>query len=71
MPPEKTIGSVEVAALAASAFHQGLSETGYVEGRNEPDHRHRRLLRARRHWPHRRAAKQCHELAPFPLTMHQ
>src|SRR5262249_28077086 len=32
----------------------------------EPDHRHRRLLRARRERPrHRRAAEQCDELAPF------
>jgi hypothetical protein len=29
----------------------------------EPDHRHRRLLRARRYWPRRRATEQRYELA--------
>jgi hypothetical protein len=34
----------------------------------EPDNRHRGLLRDRRAWPlHGRAAEQCDELAPFQL----
>src|SRR5262249_52374323 len=31
----------------------------------EPDHRHRRLLRARSYWPSQRAAEQRDELAAF------
>ena len=34
----------------------------------KPDHRHRRLLRARRHRPRRRAAQQRGELAPIDVT---
>jgi hypothetical protein len=33
----------------------------------EPDHRHRRLLRPRRERPRHRAAEQRDELAPFQL----
>jgi putative tryptophan/tyrosine transport system substrate-binding protein len=67
-----------------AAFHQGLGESGYVEGRNmlveyrwaegriararrlmqEPDHRHRGLLRAHGERPRRRAAEEGDELAP-------
>src|SRR5262245_13108971 len=35
----------------------------------EPDHRHRRLLRARRERPNRRAVEQRDELAPFHYPM--
>src|SRR5262249_24437657 len=36
---------------------------------DKPDYRHRRLLRPRREWPHRRAAEQCDELAARPHSI--
>jgi hypothetical protein len=33
----------------------------------KPDHRHRRLLRARRERPHRRSDEQCDEIASMPF----
>jgi hypothetical protein len=39
-------------------------------GAQEADHRHRRLLRSRDHWPNCRAEKRD-ELAPFHHVEHQ
>src|SRR5262249_38685544 len=59
-----------VAALNITSFAQALPECGHQMcntfgpgGGEEPDHRHRRLLRARRERPRRRAAEQRDEVA--------
>ena len=62
----------DVLALDEACFLQALAERGHEVRRvgerraaEEPDHRHRRLLRARRERPRRRrAAEQRDELAP-------
>src|SRR5262249_29200058 len=53
-------------ALAKSA--QGLRERVRRLAVEEPDHRHYRLLRARRERPHRRAAEQRYERAALHST---
>src|SRR5438132_6046348 len=61
-----------ILALDVAGFTKVLAECGQISctiGKRrtaeEPDHRHRRLLRARRERPRsRRAAEQCDELAP-------
>src|SRR5262245_51994202 len=63
----------DVLAFDVAGFLQPLPESGHKmcerrarrDGAEEPDHRHRRLLRARRERPRRRAAKERDELAPF------
>src|SRR5262245_42963982 len=60
-----------VLALGITAFTNALPECGHkictisrLRDAEEPDHRHRRLLRARRERPCRcRAAEKCNELA--------
>src|SRR5262245_61286264 len=71
--PLPTVFNGHVPALDIAGFFQTLMECGQrvlrecVVGRiagKEPDHRHRRLLRARRERPRRRAADERYELAP-------
>src|SRR5262245_32869556 len=54
-------------ALAEGGRHGGVSARRLAV--EKPDHRHRRLLRARRERPRRRAEKRD-ELAPFIKKMH-
>src|SRR5262245_18824937 len=66
-----------ILAFDVPAFADALPECGHktcsVGGRRaaeEPDYRHRRLLRARRQRPRHRAAEQGDELAPLHLRGH-
>src|SRR6266568_4703339 len=60
-----------ILALDVAGFTNALPECGQIactiskrRAAEEPDHRHRRLLRARREWPRGcRAAEECDELA--------
>src|SRR6516165_6523349 len=68
--PGEAIFDRDVLTLDKACVFQALTERGQelrgVAGRpgtHEPDHRHRRLLRARRERPRRRAAEQRDELA--------
>src|SRR5262245_48491936 len=62
-----------VLALDVAGFTNALAECGQIlctigrrRAAEEPDHRHRRLLRARREWPRcRPAAEKRDELAPL------
>src|SRR5262245_18348474 len=45
--------------------HPGKTTVNIRCGAEKTDHRHRRLLRARRHRPRRRATEERDELAPF------
>src|SRR5215472_4569372 len=63
-----------ILALDVAGFTKALAECGQKactigkerpRAAEKPDHRHRRLLRARRERPGRRAAEQRDELAPF------
>src|SRR5262249_25688703 len=61
----------DVLALHEAGLFQALAERGYSVRKRarrrcieEPDHRHRRLLRARRERPRSRAPEQRDELAP-------
>src|SRR5262249_40946116 len=65
-----TIFDCDVPALSKASLAQASKECGYrrrpLPSRctaKEPDHGHRRLLRARRERPRRHAAEQRHELA--------
>ena len=71
LPLRPAIFDRHVLALDIAGFLQALTERGHhgrVPARRcaveEPDHRHRRLLRPRRQRPRRRAAEQGDELAP-------
>jgi hypothetical protein len=59
------------AALANAAPKRGhkVGATTGRRGAEHPDHRHGRLLRARRKRPRRRAADERYELAPFHCPM--
>src|SRR5262249_5212398 len=52
-------GILETLTQSPHRFRQGFGCSGI----EEPDHRHRRLLRSRRKWPRRRAADQRDEMA--------
>jgi hypothetical protein len=67
-----------ILALDIAGFFQALAKGGQAQriveplgrGAEEPDHRHCRLLRARRERPRRRAAEQRDELTPSYVTCH-
>jgi hypothetical protein len=68
---ETVDGLVHRAILDVTGLREALPERGHKvgplgsgRGVKESDHRHRRLLRARREWPRSRAAEQLNELAP-------
>src|SRR5262245_48483148 len=68
---DRHVPPLDIASVAQAMAERG-GELRVRAGRptiEEPDHRHRRLLRARRERPRgHRAAEQRDELAPFPLT---
>ena len=68
---ERHVLALDIAGLfqALAKGAQALGDRLRRSGLEEADHRHRRLLRARRERPRgRRAAEQRDELAPFYLT---
>src|SRR5262249_57196775 len=67
----------DVPALDKTGFAKTLPERRYERrrifrrrGPHEPNHRHRRLLRARRERPRRRAAEKRDEVAPTDVDCH-
>src|SRR6516165_1614941 len=67
----KAIFGRDILALDITGFLQTLAERGHEvccigkrRTPEEPDHRHRRLLRPRREWPRGRATDKHDELAP-------
>jgi hypothetical protein len=66
----------DILALQIAGLFQPLPDGLYAEsvslrrsGKEQADHRHRRLLRARRERPRRRAAEEGDERAPFHVWM--
>src|SRR6516165_7754786 len=76
--PGETIFDRDVLTLGKACVFQTLTDRGQEvrgvagpSGREKPDHRHRRLLRARRERPRgRRPAEKRDEVAPFHLRGH-
>src|SRR5262249_11554791 len=64
---DRDVLTFDIAHLGKTAAECGieLHGNGLAEAAQIPDHRHRRLLRARLERPHRRAAEQRDELAAF------
>src|SRR6516225_298243 len=66
----------DVLTFAITCFSKTLAECRYLRGVfgrlriEEPNYRHRRLLRARRERPRGRCAEQRDELAPSNVTCH-
>src|SRR3974390_3546412 len=72
LSPRPLIIDFDIPALYIPSFVQALEnrcepflETLGRPAIEKPDHRHRRLLRARRERPCRRATEKCDELAPL------
>src|SRR5262245_50614429 len=64
---DRHVLTLDIAGFPESVAERGCSrcESRCRPGVEEPDHRHRRLLRARRERPRSRAAEQRDERAPF------